>query len=350
MIKNIHPVFLFVLLVTFSLSCTQTTSLQFFRPADFSIRITGRVDDSRADTIRFWQPGVQIEFSFKGDNCEIFVGDEIRWGSNHNYIELVVDGEAVRSMLKAASDTIRIQPRKKTEWHDVILMKNTEANIGYMDFYGVKAVAIKSPSEMPVKKFEFFGNSITCGASSDPSEIPCGAGKWQDQHNAWLAYGPRLGRLLNASVHLSSVSGIGLMHSCCDQEIIMPQVYDKVDMRGNRIDWDFSKYQPDIVFVCLGQNDGIQDSAAFVSNYNIFLDQLEVVYPNSRFILLSSPMADEKLRNWFKKILPAVAANMTKSADYYFFEKSYTGGCDYHPDINDHAAIAEELAKFLQQQ
>lgn len=350
MLKPVRYCLLLVSFVIFAQSCKQSRSQQFFHPNDSSIRITGRVDNSRTDTIRFWQPGVQIEFSFQGDSCEIFVGDEILWGSNHNYIEIVVDGEAVRSMLKTASDTIRVHAKKKSDWHDVILMKNTEANIGYMDFYGVSAIGIKPPSENPAKKFEFYGNSITCGASSDPSEIPCGTGKWQDQHNAWLAYGPRLGRLMNASVHLSSVSGIGLMHSCCDLEITMPQVYDKTDMRGNRIPWDFSRYQPDIVFVCLGQNDGIQDSTAFVNQYSIFLEKLETVYPDARFVLLSSPMADAALRNWFKRILPVVAGKMKKAADYYFFEKSYISGCDYHPDVNDHAAIAEELAKFLRQQ
>lgn len=331
-------------------SCNQEETIQHFSAHDNSIRITGRVDDSRKDTIRFWQPGVQIEFEFKGDECDIYVGDEILWGSNHNYIQLVVDGEATRGILKTANDTLRIRPAKQADWHSVVLMKNTEANIGYMDFYGIAAKAIRQPSDSPKLKFEFYGNSITCGASADTTEIPCGAGKWQDQHNAWYAYGPRLGRMMDASVHLSSVSGIGLMRSCCEMDIIMPQVYDKVDMRGNRIEWDFIRYQPDYVFVCLGQNDGIQDSTAFADNYVSFLKNLETKYPDSRFVLLASPMADEALRNFSRKILPAVAGSFSKPIAWYIFETSYTGGCDFHPSVEDHAKIAEELAEFLRKE
>ena len=43
---------------------------------------------------------------------------------------------------------------------------------------------------------EFIGNSITCGAAADVSEVPCGSGVDYDQHNAYYAYGPRVARML----------------------------------------------------------------------------------------------------------------------------------------------------------
>jgi lysophospholipase L1-like esterase len=47
----------------------------------------------------------------------------------------------------------------------------------------------------------------------------------------------------------------------------MPQVFDKVNMRIDSIPWDFKQYTPDVVTITLGQNDGIQDSVAFCSDY-----------------------------------------------------------------------------------
>jgi hypothetical protein len=76
-------------------------------------------------------------------------------------------------------------------------------------------------------------------AGSDLSAVPCGKGVWQDQHNAYLSYGPVTARALSAQYHLSAVSGIGLMHSCCNMNIIMPQVYDKISMRNDTINWNF---------------------------------------------------------------------------------------------------------------
>ncbi|MEZ4931043.1 MAG: hypothetical protein R2788_02790 [Saprospiraceae bacterium] len=46
-------------------------------------------------------------------------------------------------------------------------------------------------------------------------------------------------------------------------DVVMPPVFDNVDMRYDSIEWDFSKYQPDVLTICLGQNDGVQDSTAF---------------------------------------------------------------------------------------
>jgi len=39
-------------------------------------------------------------------------------------------------------------------------------------------------------------------------------------------------------------------------------------LRGDTITWDFKAYQPDVVTICLGQNDGPkQDSTLFCSTY-----------------------------------------------------------------------------------
>ena len=198
---------------------------------------------------------------------------------------------------------------------------------------------------------ECIGNSITCGAGSDMSVVPCGTGKWHDQHNAYMSYAAIMSRSLNAQSHLSAVSGIGLMHSCCNMNIIMPQVYDKISMRNDSIQWDFKNYQPDLVTICLGQNDGIQDSAAFCNNYISFLKTLRNYYPKSTFILLSSPMANEKLRNFMKATITAVQRSMNSGGDKkvysYIFTKQYSSGCDYHPSLDEHKLIAKELTTFI---
>ncbi|WP_276500049.1 hypothetical protein [Terrimonas pollutisoli] len=94
---------------------------------------------------------------------------------------------------------------------------------------------------------------------------------------------------------------IGLIHSCCNMNVIMPQ--DKISIRNDTITWNFSRYQPDVVTICLGQNDGVQDSALFVSNYVSFLDQLRLHYPDAAFICLTSPMADGELKRYMKKTI-----------------------------------------------
>jgi lysophospholipase L1-like esterase len=329
----------------------QQGSLNFFPAGHPYIQYTGRIDFTDPALPRFWQPGVYIAAQFEGRSCEIILKDEVLWGKNQNYLEIVVDGRAKRLQTKSKRDTIKIAENLAAGKHSLVICKNTEANIGYLELVGIRCHQLVKPPPKPKRKIEFIGNSITCGTGSDQSEIPCGKGVWQDQHNAYMSYGAVTARALNAQYHLSAVSGIGLMHSCCNMNIIMPQVFDKISMRNDTIACDFNKYQPDVVTICLGQNDGIQDSAAFCNNYIAFIKRLRRYYTNAMIICLGSPAADASLVVFMKKTLTAVVTKMNKDGDKkvrsYFFSKQYHHGCDGHPDLAEHQLIAEELIAFI---
>jgi lysophospholipase L1-like esterase len=329
----------------------QQKSLSFFEADHPYIQYTGRIDFTNPKLPRFWQPGVYITARFVGSACEVILNDEELWGKNHNYLEVVVDGKAIRLQTKAKRDTIKVAENLSAGEHTLVICKNTEANIGYLELVGIRCKQLVTPFSKPKRKIEFIGNSITCGAGSDLSAIPCGKGVWQDQHNAYLSYGAITSRKLNAQYHLSSVSGIGLMHSCCSMNIIMPPVFDKISMRNDTIGWNFNNYQPDIVTICLGQNDGIQDSVTFCNNYIAFIKQLRGYYPNAMIICLTSPMADALLAGFMKKTLTAIVNKVIKNGERritkYFFSKQYHNGCDYHPDVAEHRLIANELTNFI---
>lgn len=324
--------------------------IRFFRADHPFIQYTGRIDFTRPSLPRFWQPGVYVTLRVAGPECRIVLNDEVLWGKNHNYLELVVNGKAIRLQTRQATDTIEVTGLTNGV-NTVVLYKNTEANIGYLELVGVWCRKLLSPPAKPKRKIEFIGNSITCGTGADQSLIPCGKGQWQDQHNAYLAYGPVTARSLNAQFHLSAVSGIGLMHSCCNLDIIMPRVFDKISMRNDTIAWDFRRYQPDVVTVCLGQNDGVQDSAVFCNNYVAFLQNLRKHYPSAEIICLSSPMADARLFAFMKSNLTAVVGRMLalgeRRVSSYFFSKQYNRGCDWHPDLAEHQEIARELTAYI---
>lgn len=323
----------------------------FFGAAHPYIQYTGRIDFTNSRLPRFWQPGVYITAKFNGPDCSIILNDEMLWGKNHNYIEVIVDGDAKRLQTKTKQDTITVAENLSDGEHTLVICKNTEANIGYLEFVGIICKQLVPLGEKPGREIEFIGNSITCGAGSDLSGIPCGKGAWQDQHNAYLSYGPVTARALNAQYHLSAVSGIGLMRSCCNMNIIMPQVFNKISMRNDTINWNFKNYQPDVVTVCLGQNDGIQDSAIFCDNYISFVQRLRNYYPKATIVCLSSPMANVSLADFMKKTLTAIVNRMNKRGDKkitsYFFSKQFHNGCDGHPDLAEHQQIAKELTAFI---
>lgn len=344
--------------------------LRFFPAVNGRIQYMGRVEPSDSGTVRFWSPGVTVRMKVRGQ-CLILLRDQVSNNETHNYIEIVVDGRSPhRVRLNQPMDSLLIradgsmdlngrsvagdangQPVEMEEEHVITLCKDTESGIGWLELLGVKTERLLHPPALPKRKIECIGNSITAGTGMDLSEIPCGKGQWYDQHNAWMSYGAQTARTLLAQWHLSAVAGIGLVHSCCDMGILMPQVFDKMDMRDNTGSWDFSLYMPDVVTVCLGQNDGIQDSTLFCTAYVAFLGDIRQRYPKAQIVCLTSPMGDQKLTDVQKRYLGGVVAAMRAGGDrrvsYYFFSRQYSSGCGGHPDLAEHGLIAAELTTYL---
>jgi len=349
-----RPIYLFLLLtiVTDIASARpHADSLRLFAADNPRIQYTGRIDFSDKTKPRIWAPGVYIATKFKGARCEILINDEAS-GSNHNYLEIAIDDRPpYRLKLSDKINTISVPPGLSDGEHTILICKDTESNIGYIDFIGVRCEKLLRLPAKPRRKIEYFGDSITSGAGMDLSAVPCDKGQWYDQHNAYMSYGPRTSRNLNAQWQLTSLAGVGLVHSCCNMKVLMPQIYDKVFLSGDAIPWDFSKYQPNVVTICLGQNDGPQDSTLFCGTYVKFISSIRQHYPRADIICLTSPMADARLAPVLQRYITAVTsyANATgdKKVYKYFFSKQYHNGCGGHPDINEHALIADELTAYI---
>ncbi|MFT3825369.1 MAG: SGNH/GDSL hydrolase family protein [Chitinophagaceae bacterium] len=316
------------------------------------LQYTGRMDLTDPKKPRTWAPGAYMVAKFKGTSCSVIINDEVLYGTSHNYLEIIVDNwQPVRLQMTGKTDTIQVAKALPDREHIVVICKNTEAGIGYIEFAGIICKQLMPLPPKPSRKIEFIGNSITCGFGADMSAIPCGKGQWYDQHNAWLAYGPLTARTFGAQWHLSSVSGIGLIHSCCNMTITMPQVYDKVNMRTDSLAWNTNDYHPDLITVCLGQNDGVQDSTTFCSAYVQFLERLRGYHPKATIICLTSPMGNETLNPVLQRYLTGIVQHMNSKGDKkissYFFSKRYISGCGEHPDLKDQEQIAKELIVYV---
>ena len=341
---------LFIFSAAFSFAAE---SLTYYKASDPRFFYMGRGDFANINHPKFWVPGAQIIFKFKGDSCTVDLTDEHLYGKFFNYVQFIVDGHYSRFKLSAVDSKLSVGDHLKDTIHSVIICKTTESNIGFLQFNGATCYKLLPPPPPPKRKIECIGNSITCGTGSDQSVIPCGKGEWDDQHNSYLSYGPVTARALHAQYHLTSVSGIGLIHSCCNLKYVMPQVFNKINLRDDTIPWNFSLYQPDVVTIELGQNDGIQNATTFCNAYVRFIHTLRKDYPKAHIVLLSSPMADSTLLPVMKGYILTVVQRLRDSGDKrvskYFFSKRYHGGCDSHPTLAQHQLMANELTKYLKQ-
>lgn len=343
---------------------------------DDAISYIGRLDRTDSVGPRQWGAGTYFTFAFNGDGADIVIADQRLYGDGYNYLEVVLDGDTVgriatggalnrlvvgKSQIAAVPDTsvyvMQVADGLTDGRHTLLVCRDTECGMGYTQVLSVTARGIEKWQPDTTHRIEFIGNSITSGMEIYDGVLPFGQGRWYDHHRAYFAYGPRTARNLNAQWSLASVSGIGLIHSCCDHKYVLPQTYGKVDLVDNEIDYDFS-FNPDLVVSALGQNDGVQDSSKFATAYVDFIRLLREKNPVADIALISSPMANDTLRAFFKSVLPAIAseaeaqglAGKSGKIPYHIFKRSYNAGGAEHPDMAEHEVIAAEVTSFIKEE
>jgi hypothetical protein len=323
----------------------------FFHGSDKRIQYVGRFDFSDEQAPKAWAPGAYLEFDCIGKEAFITIEDELKFGKTHNYIQLVVDGHSKRIKLKGKVNRLSLFSGKEASKHHVLICKNTESAVGYIKIRGIQCKElVRSKKKRKKLVFEFIGDSITCGNGADSTSCSFGEGTWYDYHNAYFSYGASLARELEADWILSAVSGIGMQHSCCGIKHAMPDVYEHIDFHPENEKWTF-RVKPQVVFITLGQNDGLQAMKAYEKNYVAFIQRLRKRYPTSHFICSTSPMADRELKNKMNASIQKIVRIQQKQGDNkvhsFSYKGIYTDGYDKHPTVTQHQQMKNELLHFV---
>ncbi len=262
---------------------------------DPNIKYVGRIDYTNPAIPKFSAPGVYFKAMFTGTFLDVFINDE----NSMNYVQVVIDTLApVRILMNQGLNHYNVASGLSSGNHTVLICKETESGVGSLSFYGFRCEGISAVTDMPTLKMEFYGNSITCGAkmlSGTPCDLTNNNTNWNAANSAYLSYGALTARALNAQWQITAISGIGLISSCCSMGYTMPNAYDRINLTdASSPKWNFSKYVPDVVTICLGQNDGstIVASKAFKDAYVAFINTLRSKYSSASIFLLTSPMAD----------------------------------------------------------
>ena len=331
-------------------------------PAE-SLKPYGRHLFNDAHQLELISSAVHFGVGFEGTAVQIFA--TVPGKTGHSYLQYELDGVYQKRLRVDAGRTepfvIQVPQSGK---HSLWIYKATEAHTGPIlieKIIGNNLAALNKP-EAPL--IEFIGNSITCGAAADPSEVPCNTAEYHDQHNAYMAYGPRVARALKVAFILNSVSGIGIYRNWNSDGPTMPQVYEKIDFQESSTRaWNQTGYTPKVVSIALGTNDfsngdGIKkrapfDSASFVQQYIPFVQRVKAKYPDAQVALLSSPMMNGERRTLLQNCLTAVKSYIDalnpsdKKVQLYFFKPMQARGCSGHPSVEDHGIMAEELIPFF---
>ena len=348
--------FALIILTTLTLSCkTEKKVSEYFLAGNSAILYEGRTDQLNDSAVALISSGSYAKMKVVGDSCTFFISNG---NQDHSYVAIevnedykgrfLVDGNPIGLKL-SSSDTSKIK-----------IYKATEATTGDIIFNKILAENVLKAGDEEKPLIEFIGNSITCGMGAQREEIPCDTAEWYDQHNAYLAYGPRAARTLEADFRLSCVSGMGMYRNWNDEDQpVMPEVYHNLRLNADSSKTVSIDRKPDLVSIALGTNDlslgdGEKERSdfsqeKFVENYIGFVEKIFQKFPETKITLLTSPMIGENEQAILLESLQKVRDHFTDKPVFVFeFEQMKPNGCGGHPDIEDHKKMADQLTPFLE--
>lgn len=319
------------------------------------LQYMGRIK-MNADNAELYWSGSSVKLSFTGSSVKAILKDE----KANNYYEVIVDDKGINK-IKLDSNKTTYTLIENLPWgrHTIELSKCTEWDRGKTLFYGFETDARKLliPAK-PSGTMEFYGNSITCGFGVEDSVTDSGISKYE---NNFLSYASLTARHYKSQYHCIAKSGIGLMVSFA--RLTMPEMYNRLNPADSLSSWDFSKYNPDIVVIDVGENDAAivkrldnpqfirvfgntPPSPDFIINaYVQFIKTLRDTHPDANIICTLGSMGVVKEGSpWPGYIMQAAAKLNDKKVSTFFFQYKGSPG---HPKVKDHKMMANDLISFI---
>lgn len=242
--------------------------------------------------------------------------------------------------------------------HVVEVTRQGEASFGasVLEAVTVSDGNLLPPPARPARRIELLGDSITAGYGNEGTTPSCGFSAETENHS--LTYGVLLSNALNAELSTVAWSGKGIVSNYGGNLVDpMPTLYDRADPNDASSVWDFSAWQADLVIVNLSTNDYSTDhdpaDDTFVSTYTNLLATLRDRYPKAQLLCTVGPLlSGGDLQVAETNIRLAVDQRKAVGDRLVTFHAlrvpNQNPGCDWHPGLATHAAMARELTPVVQ--
>lgn len=368
-------------------STTLPISGNVVKANDSHIQYMGRVSFTPEGNASFNFPGTTLFARFQGTSLKMICRPKTGY-----FMAQVDDCEPFKVGFNAERDSVvTIAAALPKGEHQVKLMYVIEGLFRTPEFRGFvldKGCSLVTSPDLPERKIEFIGNSITCGYGVESIEM---TDPFEDEtENHWLTYANIVSDSLNAQHTSISRSGIGVYRNYDGPKAgsaeNMPWQYEYTLFNKHDEKWDFSKYQPQLVCINLGTNDlstNNYDITLYEKNYRMFLTTVRTKYPNAKIVLITGPMLGEKESTEQRAVLDRICKDANKNGftlqnlianaaqqtakgtgrkkqkkvklgdnfiyrfDFSFQKGDLGYGASWHPSKLQHQKMAGELLPFL---
>lgn len=334
-------------------------------PSNENLQYSGRIDFDKVDEPVLIYPCSFVAFRFTGTSCKVILENkQIYWT---NYMGFIIDGKQDKIELpKQGRICLTLAEKLEDKEHTLLLFKRMD-NCHTIKLYGFildKSSVILKAEDMPKRKIEVYGDSVSAG---EVSEAVSYIGKADPLHqgefsNSWYSYSWMIARKLKAQLHNIAQGGIALLDQTGwfdgPDYIGMETAYDKLQFfpkAGEIKPWDFKNYIPHVVIVAIGQNDAnpvnymamdynCTESKIWRSHYKAFVLKLRTIYPKAVIILTTTILRHDL--SWDKSI-EEVTQEIAEDKIYHFFYSQNSIGTHGHIRIPEADRMSDELAAFI---
>lgn len=311
------------------------------------MRMMGRtLVENDAQTMDFSCSGFQFEFTGQGNIEANFTADQAS--------RMIVDinGEIHTVMIQAGTADVTIAEGLEQGTYIVKAYKVTEAagyltqlnSIGYYD-----SAAVFKATQTSDLKFEFVGDSITCG-----NQINSDSG----DEDGYYAFPSILSRAYGADWNTISCSGRGLMEGYNSEEGWAGSQQNQLKdifkyqswFRDKETAYDYS-YQPDVLVMGVGSNDL---GEAIMSQFGTTMDdfcnvvvetakEIRAKYPNTYILWCYGTYLNNSNAQQYADAVASVGDDNMGFIEF----PQMVGGKDGHPNYVQHERIAKILSENI---
>lgn len=333
-----------------------------------NVKLLGRTT-LMEDTLWLALSGAGVDFDFTGKKLDItIVGDNAANGaaSSQARFAIYVDGERViDQMLDEEEKIVTAVDNAESKTVNVKVIKLSETAMSTM---GIKPIKLAdgekiAPVAAKAHKIEFVGDSITCGYGVD-DEVKENHFSTETE-DVTKTYAYKTAQALDADYSMFSISGYGVIsgYSSNGKKVEsqqLPQFYGKLGFSWNQfngatapneVEWDFEKFQPEVIVINLGTNDdtyckGDEKKQEYVDGYVAFIKQIREVNPDAEIFCTLGimgaalyPSVEEACYYYTKE----TGDEKIHSFKYKTQDGTLGYAADWHPTEATHQQASDEL-------